>query len=48
MGRRLNHPLAKIHRNDTVEEAATLYGVHRNTVRERMKEDYPWSRGAPC
>ena len=32
-----NHRLVKIHRNYTVEEVASLLGVHRNTVREWVK-----------
>ena len=32
-----NHRLAKIHRNYTVEEVSSLYGVHRNTVRDWIK-----------
>lgn len=32
-----NPRLAKIHRNYTVEEVASLYGIHRNTVREWVK-----------
>ena len=32
-----NHRLAKIHRSYTVEEAATLFGVHRNTVRDWIR-----------
>jgi hypothetical protein len=36
--RRQNPKLAKIHRTYTVEEAATLYGVHRNTVRAWLKQ----------
>lgn len=39
--RRPNPRLAKIHRSYTVEEAATLYGVHRNTVREWIKKGLP-------
>lgn len=35
--RRPNPKLAKIHRTYTVEEAAHLYGVHRNTVRHWIK-----------
>jgi len=35
--RRPNHQLAKIHHNYNVEEIASLYGVHRNTVREWTK-----------
>lgn len=47
MGRRLNYRLAKIHRNYTVEEAATLFGVHRNTVREWIKRGLPVIAGRP-
>lgn len=36
-----NPRLAKIHRNYTVEEAANLFGVHRNTVREWIKRGLP-------
>lgn len=36
--RRPNPRLAKIHRSYTVEEAATLYGVHRNTVSHWVKK----------
>lgn len=32
-----NPRLAKIHRNYTVEEVASLFGIHRNTVREWVK-----------
>lgn len=35
--RRLNYRLAKIHRTYTVPEAARLFGIHRNTVREWIK-----------
>lgn len=35
--RRPNPRLAKIHRSYTVEEAARLFGVHRNTVREWIR-----------
>ena len=38
-----NHRLAKIHRNYTVEEIATLFTVHRNTVREWVKRGLPTS-----
>lgn len=41
-GRHPNPKLAKIHRTYTVEEAAALCGVHRNTVRQWIK------RGLPC
>ena len=36
-----NHRLVKIHRNYTVEEAASLFGVHRNTVRAWVKHGLP-------
>jgi helix-turn-helix protein len=36
-----NHRLAKIHRTYTVEEIASLFGVHRNTVREWIKRGLP-------
>jgi len=39
--RRVNPRLAKIHRNYTVEEAAALYGIHRNTVRQWIKRGLP-------
>ena len=35
--RKPNPRLAKIHRNYTVEEVASLYKVHKNTVREWVK-----------
>jgi len=38
-----NPRLAKIHRNYTVEEAASLFGVHRNTVREWVRRGLPTS-----
>lgn len=41
MPKRLNPNLAKIHRNYTVEEVATLYGVHRNSVRTWIKAGLP-------
>lgn len=38
MKKRLHNPkLAKIHRNYSVDEIATLFGVHRNTVRAWVK-----------
>lgn len=44
MGTRHPNPrLAKIHRNYTVEEIASLFGVHRNTVREWVKRGLPTS-----
>ena len=45
---RKRHPnprLAKIHRNDTVDEVAHLFGVHRNTVREWVKRGLPTNDG---
>ena len=36
-----NPRLAKIHRNYTVHEIASLFGVHRNTVREWVKRGLP-------
>ena len=41
MARVLNYRLAKIHRSYTVEEAATRFGVHRNTVREWIRRGLP-------
>lgn len=42
MGTRLPNPrLAKIHRNYSVEEIAALFGVHRNTVRQWIKQGLP-------
>jgi excisionase family DNA binding protein len=38
---RANPRLAKIHRSYTVEEIATLYRVHRNTVRQWIKAGLP-------
>jgi hypothetical protein len=38
---RPNPRLAKIHRSYTVEEIATLYTVHRNTVRTWIKRGLP-------
>lgn len=32
-----NHRQVKIHRNYTVEEIASLFGIHKNTVREWIK-----------
>lgn len=40
-----NHRLAKIHRNYTVKEIASLFGVHRNTVREWVKRGLPTTDG---
>ena len=42
MGKRYpNYHLVKIHRSYTVEEAARLLGVHKNTVREWIKRGLP-------
>lgn len=42
MAQRLPNPRrAKIHRSYTVEEVAQLYGVHRNTVRQWVKQGLP-------
>lgn len=42
MGKRLPNPrLAKIHRNYTIEETAILYGVHKNTVGNWIKQGLP-------
>ena len=38
MARHLNHRLAKVHLNYTVEEVARRWGVHRNTVRQWIKQ----------
>ncbi len=39
--RRPNHRLVKIHRNYTVEEAARMFGIHKNTVRCWIKAGLP-------
>ena len=42
MGKRHPNPqLPKVHRNYTVEEAARLLSVHKNTVREWIKRGLP-------
>ena len=38
---RLNPSLAKLNRSYTVDEVATLYGLHRNTVRAWFKAGLP-------
>ena len=40
-----NYKLAKIHRSYAVEEIATLFSVHRNTVREWVKRGLPPTDG---
>jgi hypothetical protein len=39
--RHLNPRLAKIHRNYTVDEVASLFGVHKNSVRNWVKGGLP-------
>ena len=39
--RRPNPRLAKIHRNYTVDEVASLFGVHKNSVRNWVKGGLP-------
>jgi hypothetical protein len=39
--RRPNPRLVKIHRNYTVEEAARVFGIHKNTVRTWIKAGLP-------
>ena len=42
MGKRHpNHRLVKIHRNYTVEDIASLFGAHKNTVRAWVKAGLP-------
>ena len=41
--RRPNPRLAKVHRNYTVDEVATLFGVHKNSVRNWVKDGLPTS-----
>ena len=36
-----NHRLVKIHRNYTVEDIASLFGAHKNTVRAWVKAGLP-------
>jgi hypothetical protein len=40
-----NHRLVKLHRSYTVEEIASLLGVHKNTVRVWIKSGLPISDG---
>ncbi len=40
-----NHRLVKIHRNYTVEEVASLFGSHKNTVRAWVKAGLPTCDG---
>lgn len=47
MAKTPNYRLAKIHRNYTVEEAARLLSVHRNTVRQWIKRGLPVIGGHP-
>jgi hypothetical protein len=39
--RRPNHRLVKIHRSYTVEEAARVFGIHKNTVRAWIDAGLP-------
>lgn len=41
MGRHLNHRLAKLHVTYTVEEVARRWDIHRNTVRQWIKQGLP-------
>lgn len=41
--RRPNPRLVKIHRSYTVEEAARLFSIHKNTIREWIKAGLPTS-----
>lgn len=43
--RRPNYLLVKIHRSYTVEEAAQLFGAHKNTVRAWVKAGLPTCDG---
>ena len=38
MGKRFNPNLAKIHYTYTIEEAAVLFGIHKNSVRAWIKQ----------
>lgn len=44
--RRPNHRLVKIHRSYTVDEAARLFTIHKNTVRIWIKEGLPLCDGS--
>ena len=37
MPKTVNYQVAKVHRNYTAEEAARMFGVHRNTVRQWIR-----------
>ena len=41
MPKLLNPNLAKLHRNYTVEEVASVFGVHKNSVRAWIKAGLP-------
>jgi hypothetical protein len=41
MGKRPNHRRVKIHRSYTIEEIASLFGTHKNTVRAWVKAGLP-------
>jgi len=43
-----NPRLAKLHRSYTTEQAACLFGVHRNTVRAWIKAGLPTVAGRPA
>ena len=40
-----NYRLVKIHRNYTVEEAARMFGIHKNTVRAWIEAGLPVCKG---
>jgi hypothetical protein len=41
VSKRPNPRWVKVHRNYTVEEVATLFGIHKNTVRDWVKRGLP-------